>query len=182
MSRVLMPLFEGVEETEAVATIDILRRGGVDVVTASVGGATVTAGRGVRLLPDADWAAARNATYDAIVLPGGPGTARMNDIPGLHDLLRKYHADGKVVAAICAAPTVLAAAGLLEGRKSTCFPAAAGNMKGAVLVGDSVAVDGKIVTSRGVGTALDFALTLVSILASPEKATEVGRSILHDGW
>lgn len=182
MPRVLMPMFDGVEETEAVATIDVLRRGGVEVVTASVGGGEVKAGRGVRLVPDADWMAARNATFDAIVLPGGPGTARLNDIPGLHDLLRKYHAAGKVVAAICAAPTVLATAGLLDGKKATCFPAAAGNMKGAALVGDSVAVDGTIVTSRAVGTALDFALTLVSILVGPEKASEVGRSILHDGW
>lgn len=182
MPRVLMPLFEGVEETEAVATIDVLRRGGVDVVTASVGGAAVTAGRGVRLLPDADWTAACGGDYDAIVLPGGPGTAHLNDMPGLVDLLRAFATDGKWVAAICAAPTVLAGAGLLQGRRATCFPAAAGRMAGAVLAPDSVVVDGRLITSRAVGTALDFALTLVSVLVSADKASEVGRSILHDGW
>ena len=176
MAKVLVPLAQGCEELEAVTIIDLLRRAGVTVVTAGLDHGPVTASRGVRLVPDTDLDAALNDDYDMVVLPGGSGGAdRLDNDPRIGALLRKMAGDKKYTAAICAAPRVLAHAGLLEGRAATAYPGHLDEMKLANtrITDEAVVIDGRVITSRAPGTAMDFALELVEILAGKEKRTEV---------
>jgi len=182
MPSALVPLFDGFEEIEAVTVVDLLRRAGVEVVTAGVAERRVTGGRNMVMEADKTFAEAITRSYDMIVLPGGPGTGRLNDTPGMHDLLRQQgRTPGRWVAAICAAPSVLAAAGLLQGRSATCYPSAEPKMAGAKLERAAVVVDGNIVTSRGAGTAADFALKLIAVLCGDDAAKRVADAILYTG-
>lgn len=178
----LVPLIDGFEETEAVATIDILRRAGVSVLTAGIGKGFATGSHQIIVETDALLDDVLEEDYEAIVLPGGPGTPKLNEIPALHSRLRRQAESGMLVAAICAAPSVLAAAGLLEGKRATCFPSVEGKMAGAVIVREPVVVTGNIVTSRGVGTAIPFALEVAARLVGRERAAEVARAIVYDGF
>jgi len=163
MKRVLVPLAEGFEELEAVTIIDILRRAGVEVVVASLAGSPVTGSHGIRLAADTPLGALVEQDFDMIALPGGmPGAEHLKNDPRIADIVRRLNAAGHPVAAICAAPMVLAAAGVLEGRRATSYP---GFLAGAT--GDAVVVDENVITSRGPGTALDFALELVEALMGP---------------
>jgi 4-methyl-5(b-hydroxyethyl)-thiazole monophosphate biosynthesis len=176
MKRVLVPLAPGCEETEAVTIIDLLRRAEIQVVTAGLDDQPITASRGVRLLADATLDEALNSEYDMVVLPGGgPGAENLNKDPRVHELLKRMVASGKFVGAICAAPQVLASAGLLAGRKATSFPGALEGFElpDTQLTGAPVERDGQVVTSRGPGTAMDFALELIEILEGPEKRQAV---------
>ena len=179
MPKVLIPLAEGCEEIEAVTPIDLLRRAGIEVVAAGLAEGPVTASRGVVLVPDTtlDRAlAGGSGAYDMVVLPGGgPGADRLDRDPRIRELVREMAGAGKYVAAICAAPKVLASAGVLEGRKATSFPGILeeAGVPAAALSADPVVVDGKVVTSRGPGTAMDFALTLIEVLAGRERRDEV---------
>lgn len=166
MKRVLVPLAEGFEELEAVTVIDILRRAGIDVVVASLAGSPVTGSHGIRLAADTPLAALAEQDFDMIALPGGmPGAERLKKDPRIAEIVRSLHAKGRPVAAICAAPMVLAAAGVLRGRRATSFPGFLKDADEATVVGDAVVADGGVITSRGPGTALDFALALVEALA-----------------
>jgi 4-methyl-5(b-hydroxyethyl)-thiazole monophosphate biosynthesis len=168
MKRVLVPLAEGFEELEAVTIIDILRRAGVEVVVASLGGSPVTGSHGIRLAADTPLAALAEQDFDMIALPGGmPGADRLKKEPLITQLVRRLHDKGRPVAAICAAPMVLAAAGVLDGRRATSFPGFLADAGATEVVGDAVVVDGGVITSRGPGTALDFALALVENLEGP---------------
>jgi len=180
--RVLMPIVDGFEQTEALATVDILRRAGVEVVTAGVGKRSATSSHGVTIETDALVDDVLVQPWDAIVLPGGPGTPRLNEVAGLHDRLRAHAAGGKLTAAICAAPSVLAAAGLLDGRTAACHPSVEQALasSGARVVREAVAWDDPVLTSRGVGTALGFALALASRLAGEAKAREIAEAICYD--
>lgn len=172
MPRVLVPLAQGCEEVEAVTVVDLLRRAGVDVVTAGLDGAPVTASRGVRLIPDTTLDEAIKHEFDMIVLPGGgPGAEHLNNDGRIRELLRKMAAQGKYTAAICAAPKVLASAGLLDGKQVTAYPGTLESLSvpGMKLKAAAVVTDGKVITSRGPGTAMDFALALIEQLAG--KAT-----------
>ena len=174
--RALVPLADGCEELEAVTIIDILRRAEIQVTVAGLEGGEVTASRGVRILPDTALESAMTESYDLIVLPGGGGGAqRLKADSRLRELLQKMAADGKYVAAICAAPTVLAAAGLLDNRTATSYPGHldADLPPGCRYVQDAVVEDGKVITSRGPGTAMDFALKLVERLAGAKRRREV---------
>jgi 4-methyl-5(b-hydroxyethyl)-thiazole monophosphate biosynthesis len=176
MARVLVPLAQGCEEIEAVTVIDLLRRAGVDVVTAGLDDQPVTASRGVRLIPDAALADVMEEDFDMIVLPGGlPGADHLDQDERIHALLTSMSQSGRFTAAICAAPKVLANAGLLDGKSATSYPGIidAMELETTKLLQDPVVVDGKIVTSRGPGTAMDFALALVELLLGPEKRREV---------
>ena len=160
MKRVLVPLAEGFEELEAVTIIDILRRAGIEVVVASLAGSPVTGSHGIRLAADTPLAALVEQDFDMIALPGGmPGAEHLRNDPRIADFVRRLHDLGRPVAAICAAPMVLAAAGVLEGRRATSYP---GFLEGGT--GEAVVVDRNVITSRGPGTALDFALALVGEL------------------
>lgn len=174
MPRVLVPLAQGCEELEAVTVIDILRRAGVEVVTAGLTPGPVRASRGVVILPDTTLDAVLAESFDMVVLPGGKeGAERLGEDPRVSELLQRMAAEGRFVAAICAAPAVLAQAGLLEGRQATAFPGILDRVPGLMHRAEAVVRDGTIVTSRGPGTALDFALELVRILKGDTVKAEV---------
>jgi len=165
VTRVLVPLAEGCEELEAVTIIDILRRAGIEVVTAGLEPGPVRASRGVTLVPDTLLERVMHEEFDMIALPGGKGGAdRLAHDARMRDLLTRAVESGKYIAAICAAPGVLAKAGLLTGRRATSFPGILDDRSDIQLSKESVVQDGRIITSRGPGTAMDFALELVRLL------------------
>ncbi len=176
MIRVLVPLAEGFEELEAVTIVDLLRRAQFEVVAAGLTGKQVTGSRDTIIVPDNVLEAVLEDEFDMIVLPGGlPGSDNLDKDPRIHRLLHKIAGAGKFVAAICAAPKVLANAGLLDGRRATAFPGILEQI--AVpeirLCSDAVVRDGNVITSRGPGTAMDFALELIEVLAGKERREAV---------
>jgi len=176
MARILVPLAHGCEELEAVTIIDLLRRAGLEVVSAGLEPGPVKASRGVVLQPDVLLDAVLDQPFDMVALPGGlPGADHLDRDPRIHALLARVAADRGFTAAICAAPKVLANAGLLEGRQATGYPGLLDGMTLNEVRVDSSAVvrDGRVITSRGPGTAMDFALTLIEALAGREKRDEV---------
>ena len=166
MPKVLVPLAQGCEELEAVTIIDILRRANVEVVTAGLDGKPVKASRGVTLVPDTTLdEALRAKDYDMVALPGGmPGADHLGADKRLTALLVEMAGAGKFVAAICAAPKVLAQAGLLDGKRATSYPTMLEPFAKVKNTGAPVERDGNILTGRGPGTAMDFALALVEAL------------------
>ena len=182
MATVLVPLAQGCEELEAVTIIDLLRRAEINVITASLDGATVTASRGVKLVADASLDEVINQQFDMIVLPGGlPGANHLDDDQRIHDMLKKMSQAGKYTAAICAAPKVLANAGLLEGKNATSYPGFIDKMDlpRTHVLQDAVVIDDKVITSRGPGTAMDFALTLIEKLSGKDKRDAVEAGLLR---
>jgi 4-methyl-5(b-hydroxyethyl)-thiazole monophosphate biosynthesis len=184
MPRLLVPLAPGCEELEAVTIIDLLRRAGIEVVSAGLQDGPVKCSRGTVLLPDATLDDALKQDYDMVVLPGGmPGAKNLNEDPRIKTLLRKMADSGRFTGAICAAPFVLAEAGLLSGKRATSYPGFVDKMglPDVEYVNDPVVQDGKVITSRGPGTAMDFALALVEILAGKAKRDEVERGLQRPG-
>ena len=180
MVKVLVPLADGCEEIEAVTIIDLLRRAGIHVVSAGLKPGVVTASRGVKLVPDVTLDEALQHDFDMVVLPGGmPGAAHLKDDVRIIELLQKMAAAGQYTAAICAAPMVLAHAGVLEGKQATSYPGFLDGLPGVTLSAAAVVHDGKVVTSRGPGTAMDFALTLVEVLTSAEKRQQVEAALVR---
>lgn len=164
MARVLVPLAHGCEELEAVTIIDLLRRAEIEVVVAGLEAGPVRASRGVQLLPDCDLDEALTQDYDMVALPGGGvGAEALATDARVQGLLRRMAEAGKYTAAICAAPKALAAAGVLAGRRATSYP---GWLDGCGVAYERapVVVDGAVITSRGPGTAMDFALTLIELI------------------
>lgn len=170
----------GYEEVEALTVVDILRRAGIETDMVSVtDDLNVTSSHGVtvkmdKLFADCD----KNAKM--IVLPGGmPGTLNLKAHEGLKNLIKKYAEEGQYLAAICAAPTVYGEMGLLSGKSATCYPGMEDGLEGANKKTDSVVVDGNYITSRGLGTAIEFALKLVSILLDEETAKDLSNKIVY---
>ncbi|MBF0294187.1 MAG: DJ-1/PfpI family protein [Magnetococcales bacterium] len=183
MPKVLIPLAQGCEELEAVTLIDLLRRAGVEVTTASLTPGAVHGSHGIGLLPDTTLEAVLHDDFDLIVLPGGlPGTTHLNDDPRIHALLRRMHQEGKLIGAICAAPMVLANAGLLQGKKATSYPTCMPEEHLPTmhyLAEEPVVHDGHLVTSRGPGTAMDFALTLAELLTGRANREQVEAALMR---
>ena len=182
MARVLVPLAEGCEELEAVTIIDLLRRGGIEVIVAGLKTGMVKASRGTQLMPDTTLDAALLEEYDMVVLPGGmPGAQHLKDDARVIALIQKMAAAGRYTAAICAAPTVLAEAGVLSGKTATGYPGFLEkmNLADVTLSTEAVVRDGLVVTSRGPGTAMDFALSLVEILAGLETRRQVETGLVR---
>jgi len=177
--RVLVPLADGLEELEAVTILDVLRRGGIETVGAALGESLQVQGsRGVKLLADAVWDNLDLESFDALVLPGGgKGTEALAADERVLDAVRAFDVAGRFVAAICAAPTVLAVAGVLEGRRATCYPSCAPQL-GAAFDDAPVIADGNIITSQGPGTAMLFALVLVRHFADEKTARRVADGLL----
>ncbi len=176
MTSALVPLAPDFEELEAVTIVDLLRRAGIEVVTASLGERTVRASRGTVLVADATLDDVRDRLFDVVVLPGGlPGADRLRDDPRVIDILHRHADADRYTAAICAAPKVLAEAGLLDGRSATSYPGVleALDLPETRLTASAVERDGKVVTSRGPGTAMDFALALIEALLGARKRKEV---------
>jgi 4-methyl-5(b-hydroxyethyl)-thiazole monophosphate biosynthesis len=182
MASVLIPLAPGFEDLEAVTLSDLLRRAGIEVVVAGLQRGVIQGSRGIRIEPDAylDDVLARD--FDLIALPGGlPGAEYLRDDARVQALLKKMAAAGRYTAAICAAPMALAQAGLLEGRLATAYPGVLERLKLANTRGlqDAVVVDGKVVTSQGPGTAMDFALTLIELLAGKAMRQQVETGLVR---
>lgn len=174
-----MPLAPGFEELEAVTIIDLLRRAQIDVTVAGLEKGPITGSRGTRIVPDTLLSSAVNSDYDMLVLPGGlPGADNLNSDNHIHDLLQQMSVKGKYIAAICAAPKVLASAGLLDNKEMTSYPGSLSEMPVAGMhnSGKDVVVDGNVITSRGPGTAMDFSLQLIQLLSG-----EAVRKQVEDG-
>ncbi|MBF0218601.1 MAG: DJ-1/PfpI family protein [Gammaproteobacteria bacterium] len=183
MASVLIPLATGFEELEAVTLIDLLTRAGAKVTSAGLQPGPVTASRGVVILPTTTLDAVMEQTFDLIVLPGGlPGADNLNSDQRIHTLLQRQQQQGKLIAAICAAPKVLHHLGLLAGRQATAYPGvleALNANTATTLRSDSVVCDGNIVTSRGPATAMEFALTLITLLFGKERRDSVANGLLY---
>lgn len=171
-------LADGFEEIEALSCVDILRRAGVDILTAGVTGKTVSGAHGIKVEADITVDECRDDA-EMVILPGGSaGTDNLAASGGVASLVKDAAARNAYVAAICAAPTVLGGLGLLEGRRAVCYPGLEGRLTGAVKSDERVCVDGRFITSRGPGTTSEFALTLVEILKGRRTADELRRGML----
>ena len=178
MKRTVVVLADGVEECEALLVVDILRRAGIDVVTASVTGSLdILSSHGVRFRADA---LAEDVDFDGtdlLVLPGGlPGTTHLAESALVREQCLAF-AENRLLAAICAAPSVLAGLGLLDGKPATCHPAFEGKMGNAILSGANVSVAGNIITGRGLGAAIPFAIALLRALGEAQAAADVAGAI-----
>jgi 4-methyl-5(b-hydroxyethyl)-thiazole monophosphate biosynthesis len=183
MKRVLVPFTKGVEEIECIAVVDILRRAGAEVCLASLDGGPVTGRSGITIQPDAALLAVMHEDLDMVVLPGGlPNAHLLRDDANVKAVVTRLRDERKSVAAICAAPTALAAYGLLAGRRVTSHPGTQEEVRAqapaAVYVDEAVVEDDFLVTSRGAGTAVAFALRLVARLYGEDKANEVRTAIV----
>ncbi len=182
--KILVPLAEGFEEIEAVNVIDILRRADVEVVTAGLKEGLVEGSHKIKVLPDTILDKIDYRDFDGLVLPGGaPGFVNLGNDERILKMAREMDEKGKVVAAICAAPSVLIKAGVLQGRKATVSPSGKAQVQACANFSEErVVVDGNLVTSRSPGTALEFALKLVEVLAGEEKMLEVKAQTLAMCW
>ena len=181
MKKTAIIFAEGLEEVEALTTVDLLRRAGIVCDIVSLAGTdTVTGSHGITIKADKPFSAVEFDSYDGVILPGGiPGTPNLAADGRVLALLRDFAAAGKLTAAICAAPTVLAKAGLLEGKTAVCYPGMEPELTGAKPGTGKAAVDGTVITSRGVGTAIPFALALVEYLDSASTAKKLAESIVY---
>jgi len=180
MVKVIVPLADGFEDIEAVSIIDILRRGGLEVVTVSLAGEGAVSAHEVEIKADKHLDNIDPSQFDAIVLPGGDGGMKnLRANQKILEIIREFSAAGKWTAAVCASPSVLGTAGILTGKKATCYPGYEENLTGADLSEDRVVVDGKVVTSRGPGTAPEFALKLVALFKNPETAQKLKKGMLY---
>ena len=180
--RVLVPLAQGCEELEAITIIDLLRRAGIEVISAGLDAENITASRGVKLIPDTDLESALKDDYDMIVLPVGlPGVDYLDNDPRIKSLLKDMVASDKYTAAICAAPKVLANAGVLVGKTVTCYPGFLDDsaLSDLTVSDEAVVRDGKVITSRGPGTAMDFALELIEVLSGRETRDTVESALVR---
>ena len=181
MNRVYVFLADGFEEIEGLTVVDLLRRAGIELVTVSVmGREEITGAHKIKVMADTQIEKITPDPDDMLVLPGGmPGTLHLRDCEKLAGFLKKAHEAESPIAAICAAPTVFGGLGFLEGRKAICYPGMEDGLTGANVTVEPVVTDGHITTSRGLGTAIPFALRLISILKGEEKARAIGESIVY---
>lgn len=182
MAKVLVPLAQGCEELEAVTIVDILRRANIQVVTAGLDNKPVKASRGVVLVPDMPLDEALHQDYTMVVLPGGlPGSDILGEDKRIVALLKRMAEAGKFVCAICAAPRVLAKAGVLDGKKATAYPGilSNGNFPAVHCSDSAVERDGQVITGRGPGTAMDFALALVEALTDRKTRNNVEAALVR---
>lgn len=180
MKKTAILFAEGYEEVEALTVVDLLRRAkiGCDIVAVKEVD-EVTGSHGISVRADRRFSQLTPEEYDGLILPGGlRGVNNLAADERVIDMLRRFHEAGKLTAAICAGPTVLARAGLLEGRKACCYPGMEDQLTGAVASTEAVVEDGSIITSRGLGTAIPFALALVVYFCGERQAQTLAKSIV----
>ena len=173
-----MPLAPGFEEIEALTVVDIFRRAGIEILMAATTEGPVTGRNNITVIPDALLNNVINDDYDMIVVPGGPGTAELNQNSRIIAKIQQMNSSDKYIAAICAAPKVLKTAGIIANKTVTSYPSTQHELGGSHYVEDRVVIDGKIITSRGAGTSLEFALKLVEELLGKEMADQLAESIV----
>lgn len=179
--RIGMMVANGYEEIEMLTVVDLVRRAGMicDIISVT-GEKELTSSHQVRVLADLLYEDANFDGYDALVIPGGmPGTINLGEHAGVCEQLKKAYAKGKLIAAICAAPTVFGKLGLLEGKKAICFPGMEHQLTGAAVTFEPVVCDGNIITSRGMGTAIDFGLAILAYLEDETAASELAKKIVY---
>jgi protein deglycase len=181
MPNIITILAPGFEETEAVTFIDLLRRAKITVTILGLASRTITGSHEITLSTDTlltDF----SGPFDGIVLPGGmPGAKNLAQSARVLELVRETFERGNLCAAICAAPMVLGRAGILKGMKATCYPGIEKELAGATVVEEAVVRDRNVITSRGLGTAVEFGLELIAYLVGPEAAERVRASVLFSG-
>ena len=180
MKKIGVFLAEGFEEIEGLTVVDILRRAGLDVVTISImGKKEITGSHKICVIADALYEEVDVSELDGVVLPGGmPGTTNLGSHDGVNETIKSFAEKGKLVAAICAAPSVLGQAGLLNGKKAVCYPGFEDKLTGAEVAYDEVVEDGNVITSRGMGTAIPFALCLTAYLINEQASKELAEKII----
>jgi len=183
MAKVAIFLAEGFEEIEGLTVVDILRRGGISVDMVSISGAlTVTGSHDITVTVNKLLAEVQMGDYDMVVLPGGmPGTRNLQKCEILTKGLLEFAKTGKAMAAICAAPVVYGGLGLLKGKKACCYPGFEEELEGAEALMEPGVVDGNMITSRGMGTAIPFALQLLEIFNGKEAADKMAEGIIYNG-
>ncbi len=181
MKRVAVLLADGFEEIEGLTVVDILRRASIYVDTVSITEDYMVHGaHGINVQTEDLFHEVDFTEFDMIVLPGGmPGTTNLDMHAGVKRVARDFAENGKYVAAICAAPSILGGLGLLKGKRAACYPSVEDKLSGAVIMKTPVVLDGNMITSRGMGTAIDFALKLTEVLTDKAKAEEIAASIIY---
>lgn len=181
MSRAAVFLAEGFEEIEALTVVDICRRCGVDIDMVSVAEANqVTGSHGVTVTADKVFSQAEFDAYDMLVLPGGmPGTKNLEAHEPLMEQIDAFYENGKYIAAICAAPSIFGHRGILKGRNACSYPNFESHLEGAVVTKGPVEISDHVITSRGMGTAIEFGLAIAGVLGTPEKAEEIAKAIVY---
>jgi 4-methyl-5(b-hydroxyethyl)-thiazole monophosphate biosynthesis len=177
VKRVLIPLAPGFEIIEAATVLDILRRVRIDVTVAGVDAEPIAAMHGVQIVPDVTLDEVRPADFDMLVILGGDGALRLRDDARVRRIVVEMAARDAYLAAICRGPVVLAAAGVLDGKRVTSSPSSRNELAGATYVDERVVVDGNVITSQLPGTAMEFALKLVAVLCSERHADYVGTAV-----
>lgn len=172
---------DGCEEIEGLTVVDILRRAGLEIEMISISSSkSVTGSHGITFLTDTVFEDVNFDALDAVVLPGGmPGTLHLGVHEGVTSVIRQFAAAGKLTAAICAAPSVLGAAGILNGKHAVCHPGFEEKLTGAIVSEDTVMTDGTVITSRGMGTAIDFALAIVSYLKDDAAVSDLKQKLVY---
>lgn len=179
MKRAVLFFANGTEEIEALTAVDLLRRAGVEVTLAGVGGTALCGSHGIRVTADISAENIDKWDFDMVILPGGmPGTNHLDASPAVDAALSAVYGQGGFLAAICAAPMVLGQKGYLKGKCAICYPSFEKYLDGATLSDKKVCRDGNVITAAGAGVATEFALTLISALCGEEKAEDIRRSIL----
>lgn len=184
MNTIAIHLATGFEEIEAITIIDVLRRAGLNVITISVTGEyLVTGAHQIPVKADKMFREVDYDTVDMIILPGGmPGASNLGAHEGLKLQIKNFHSKEKPIGAICAAPMVLGRIGILEGKNAVCYPGFEKELKGASVGFSPVMVDGNIITARGIGAALSFALQIVKTVQNKKKADQLAASMLVESW
>lgn len=184
MAKVYIFLANGFEEIEGLTVVDLLRRANIDIIMVSITGSEfVTSSHQITIKADVLFEQIYFQDADMLVLPGGmPGTKNLSEHEGLDQLLKSFHMKGKKLSAICAAPSVLGSKGLLQGKNVTCFPGFEDSLIGAQVKNTAVVADGNIITSKGMGTSIDFALAIVKSLESEEVAAKIANAIQYQHY
>lgn len=179
---ILVPLAEGFEEIEAITIIDVLRRAGLDVVTASLSDNIVIGSHNISIISDTLLGDIDVSKVDIIVLPGGmPGSRNFQNSSILVEMIKQVFSENKLLAAVCAAPIVLAKAGILNGKKATCYPGFESELDGAEYIEAPYVMDGTILTGRGPGAVMGFVLKLVEIIKDKDISEKL-RSGMQVYW
>ena len=181
MKKIAIFFGTGFEEIEALTVVDICRRCKLEVEMVSImDTSTVTGSHGITVEMDKSFAKADFSEYDMLVLPGGmPGTKNLEAHQGLMEQIDAFYAAGKYIAAICAAPSIFGHRGILKGRNACCYPSFESHLEGAVVTKGPVEISDHVITSRGMGTAIDFALAIAGIFCGSETAEDMAQSILY---